>query len=306
MPTLTVSPHPSGIITKKTYTSIALITGIFFKEDVHFPFNIGSMYVVHDFYEGNYPFKKQVHEWVKDNKEWGRYPIVIEIKKEHTPKELHNTFESMRHLCNIIKLVKYNSVYMMHLISYQHENHRQTISNDEPGTSSRLGKNDYISERDLRTIKAVLKKLGRAFNDPNKNQRLLRAIYFWNSSASSGTFERKAIEIFIALESLFILTTDRKFTKPLLERSSWFLGRNNTILRTRYNTEIRDAYHKRGLLVHGGKFVEAKDLPSIQDIHKIVRRIILQIINRKSLFSTFLKKEADLKLYFDALISRRI
>lgn len=305
MPTLTVSPHPSGIVSKSTYTPLALIKGVFFEKSVKFPFPLGQSLVIHDFYTGNYPYKDQVQEWVKKRQEWGIYPIVVEIKREHTLQESHNIFESMRYVCRVIRLVKYNGIYMTHLLSYQHERHMQSISNDEPGASSYLGGNDYISECDLKKINAVLKKFRRIFSDPNNNQRLLRAMYFWNSSACSGTFERKAIEVFIALESLFILTTDGRFTEPLLTRSSWFLGKSNASIRTRYRTKIWEAYHKRGLLVHGGKFVEAKELPSIQNIHKIVRRIILQIINKKSFLSAFIKQESDLQIYFNTLTSGR-
>ena len=132
-----------------------------------------------------------------------------------------------------------------------------------------------------------------------KNLRILRSCS--DSSSCSGTFERKVVELFISLESLFT-TSHEEVTYKLSSRMAWLSRPSNLIMRTKLFNEIKKGYNIRSNIVHGKAFIESKDPPLIQEIHSRTRDIILKIVFDKKLLTIFTSIDEHLNSYFNNIV----
>lgn len=279
--------------------SFGLVDNIWLDKTVKFPFNFAGSYIIHDFFKGKYPHKTKLHEWVKNQSEWGRYPVLVEIKEEYERKNHHSKYQSLKNMVSLVRLVQYNRVFLRHVVSFENKRITMSTSNDDFRPSSFLGKKEQLTKKDLnRTEKYI--KLFRTIIEKKLNLRLPRAVLFWDSSSCSGNFERKSVEAFISLEALF--TTDiSEITYKLANRASWFLEKSDSKKRRELFDMFRKGYGIRSKIVHGRGFTKTKDISVIEDIHGLTRQIVLEILDNKKLFGLFTKNntEALNNYYYD-------
>lgn len=281
--------------------SFALIDNIWFEQKVKFPLKIGDKYTLRKLYEGRFAYRKALKEWeLSHNNSTGRYPYIIEVKEELERKDYQLIFSSVHNLVSLLRLIKYNRIYFAHIVCFENNRVTQSGSRDDPRPSSFFGKDEEISKKDIRQLKKILENVRDIIN--GKNERILRAFYFWDSASCSGTFERKTIELFIALESLFT-TGHEEVIYRLASRMAWFYENKDSEKRIGVYQKIKKGYSIRSDIVHGRSFVESKDLPLIQEIHGFMREILLRIFVDKKLLSIF--SEHDIESYFNNLLMGR-
>lgn len=278
--------------------SYGLVDNWWHTDDVKFPIKVGG-YIIHDFYNGNFSFKKEIQAWTKANNQWGRYPVVIEFPLKYERKIHQNVYYSLRALISLIRLLKYNRVFLAEVLSFENKQITFTTGNDSPRASSFLGRNEELTPQDFITLNDVGSKF-KVLVKKKGNERLLRSVIFWDLSSCSGNFERKAVETFTCLETLF--TTDStEITYKLANRIAWFMGKNLKSRKDIFN-KVRAGYRIRSKVVHGEKFVETSDLPAIQDVHKLARSVILKIFGDSLLFEKFELKNKDFEEYLSSLV----
>lgn len=200
----------------------------------------------------------------------------------------------------MLRLIRYNRIYLAYIVCFENKRVTQSGSRDYPRPSSFLGTDEEISKRDIRQLKKILENVRHIIK--GKNERVLQAFHFWDSASCSGTFERKAVELFIALESLFT-TRHEEVTFRLVSRMAWFYENKDSDKRMEVYKKIRKGYSIRSNIVHGKSFVEAKNLPAIQELHAFTREILLRIFTDKKILSIFSKE--DLDPYYNNLVMGR-
>ncbi len=278
--------------------SFGLIDNIWFDSKVKFPLRIGEKYIFRKLYEGRFEYKNLLRDWeLSSNHSTGRYPYVIEVKVEHERKDYHAIFSSIRNLISLLRLIRYNRIYFAYIVCFESEKVTQSGSWDNPRPSSFIGRDEEISKKDIRTLEKIIENIKQTVT--GKNERVIRAFHFWDSSSCSGTFERKAVELFISLESLFT-TGNEEVTFRLASRMAWFLENKDVDRRLELYKKIKKGYSIRSNIVHGKTFVENKDLPIIQELHILTRDILFRIFTDKNLLSTF--SGDDIDTYFNELV----
>jgi len=276
----------------------ALIDNIWFDPTVKFPLKIGEKYVFRKLYYGRFEYRKALKEWeLSNNNSTGRYPYVIEVKEEHERKDYQLISSSVHNLISLLRLIKYNRIYLAYIVCFENNRVTQSGSRDDPRPSSSLGNDEEISRKAIRELKSIVENIRQIIS--GKNERVLRAFHFWDSASCSGNFERKVVELFIALESLFT-TGHEEVTFRLAARMAWFYADKDPDKRMELYQKIKKGYSIRSNIVHGRSFVETKDLPAIQELHGITREILLRIFTDKKLLSIF--SEEDLEPYFNNLV----
>ena len=278
--------------------SFGLIDNIWFDSRVKFPLNIVEKYKIRKLYEGRFVYRKALKDWeMSQNNSTGRYPYIIEVKDEHERKDYQIISSSLRNLVSLLRLIKYNRVYFARVVCFENKRITQSGSPDDPRPSSFLGKGEEISPKDLKKLKQIIENINKVAQ--MNNERVLRAFHFWDSASCSGTFERKVVELFVALESLFT-TGHEEVTFRLATRMAWFLENKDANKRMASYQKIKKGYSIRSKIVHGKDFVEAKDLPVIQELHALTREILLKILMDKELLLVFSGKNLD--DYFNELV----
>lgn len=278
--------------------SFGLVDNIWFNSKVKIPLKIGEKYKLRKLYEGRFEYRRILKGWeLSNNNSAGRYPYIIEVINEHERKDYHQIFSSVRSIVSLLRLIKYNRIYFAYIICFENKRVTQSGSWDEPRPSSFLGKYEEISRKDITELIKIIENIKQFVT--GKNERVLRAFHFWDSSSCSGTFERKAVELFISLESLFT-TGSEEVTFRLASRMAWFLENKDPNRRTELYKKIKKGYSIRSNIVHGKTFVETKELPIIQELHSLTREVLLRILISKKLLSIF--SEKDIESYFNELV----
>ncbi len=278
--------------------SFSLIDNIWFDSKVRFPLKVGDKYIFRKLYEGRFEYRKLLREWeLSQNNSTGRYPYIVEVKNEHERKDYHSVFSSVKNIVALFRLIKYNRIYFAYIVCFENKRVTQSGSWDDPRPSSFLGKDEEISKKDIQTLEKIIENIKQTVT--GKNERVIRAFHFWDSSSCSGTFERKAVELFISLESLFT-TGSEEVTFRLASRMAWFLENKNADRRLELYKKIKRGYSIRSNIVHGKTFVENKDLPIIQELHFLTREILFKILRNRKLLSIF--SEDDIEAYFNNLV----
>lgn len=278
--------------------SFGLIDNIWFDSQVKFPLRIGAKYLFRKLYEGRFGYQKLLNEWeLSNNHSTGRYPYVIEVKVEHERKDYHEIFSSFTNIISLLRLIRYNRIYFAYIICFENKRVIQSGSWDSPRPSSFFGKDEEISKKDIRILKKIIGNIKQTVT--GKNERVIRAFHFWDSSSCSGSFERKVVDLFISLESLFT-TGSEEVTFRLASRMAWFLENKNADRRLELYKKIKKGYSIRSNIVHGKTFVENKDLPIVQELHALTKDILLRILTDKNLLSTF--SQDDIDTYFNKLV----
>lgn len=285
--------------------SFGLVDNIWFDRSAKFPIHFSNKYTIHDLYNGNFTFKQQLKKWeLAHNNSTGRYPYVIEVRDEYERKIHNSVYYALKNLISLVRLVKYNRVYLAHVVCFENNSVTMSTSTDDPRPSTFLGKDEEITKEDLKKVGQIVNIL-RSTLSKKKNLRILRALNFLDSSACSGTFERKVVELFIALESLFTTSHD-EVTYKLSSRMAWLSCPMDFAMRTKLFKDIKKGYSIRSNIVHGKAFVESKDLPLIQEIHSGTRDILLKIIFDTSLLAIFTSDDEQLNSYFNDLVMGKI
>lgn len=285
--------------------SFGLLDNIWFDKSVKFPKPFTDKYIIHDLYNGSLTFKQQLKKWeLSHNNSTGRYPYVIEVKNEYERKNHNSVYYSLKNLILLLRLIKYNRIYLAHIVSFENNSITMSTSTDDPRPSSFLGKDEEITKEDLRNGEQIVNIL-RSIISKKNNLRILRALSFLDSGSCSGTFERKVVELFIALESLFT-TSHEEVTYKLSSRMAWLSYPVDLAMRTKLFKDIKKGYNIRSNIVHGKAFVESKDLPLVQEIHSGTRDILLRIILDTNLLTIFTSDDEQLNSYFNDLVMGKI
>ena len=278
--------------------SFGLIDNIWLDPQIKFPFRIGEQYIFRKLYEGRFEYQKLLKEWeLSNNHSTGRYPYIIEVKTEHERKYYNAIFSSVRTITSLLRLIRYNRIYFAYIVCFENKRVIQSGSWDDPRPSSFFGKDEEISRRDIRILGKIIANIKQTMT--GVNERVVRAFHFWDSSSCSGTFERKAVELFISLESLFT-TGSEEVTFRLASRMAWFLENKDADKRLALYKKIKKGYSIRSNIVHGKTFVENKDLPMVQELHALTRDVLLRIFTDKKLLSVF--SQDDIEPYFNELV----
>ncbi len=272
--------------------SIGLIDNIWLDDKIKLPIELAERYLVHDFYSGKYPNKLELQEWVKSQSEWGRYPVVFEFKDEYERKDHNAKYQTLKNVISLIRLVSYNRIFLQHVVSFENSHVTMSTSNDDFRPSSFLGKSEEITKESIdeaeRIINLFKKIIGR-----KQNLRLPRAVLYWDSSSCSGSFERKAVELFTALEALF--TTDSsEISYKLANRASWFIERSDAEKRRKVFDEIRKGYDLRSKIVHGDDYSKKFDIELVKKLHSLTRDVVLKILQDNSLVKKLVNRDKEL------------
>jgi hypothetical protein len=272
--------------------SIGLVDNIKLNGKIKLPVELAGRYLVHDFYNGKYPHKLKLQEWVKSQNGWGRYPIIFEFKDEYERKDHNAKYQTLKNIISLVRLVNYNSIFLQHVVSF--ENSRVTIStsNDDFRPSSFLGKNEEITKESIEEAERIV-NLFKKIIDEKQSLRLPRAVLYWDYSSCSGSFERKAVELFTALEALF--TTDSsEISYKLANRASWFIERSDPEMRRQVFDEIRKGYDLRSKIVHGDDYSKKFDIELVKKLHSLTRDIILKMLQNDSLVKKLRNRDKEL------------
>ncbi len=277
--------------------SFALIDNIWFAPEVKFPLKIGEKYILRKLYDGKFKYQKLLKEWeLSNNHATGRYPYVIEVRREYERKDYHAIFFSIRNLITLLRLIKYNRVYFAYIVCFENKRLIQSGSSDDPRPSSAVGQNEELSRRDIKTVEKIVENIKQVID---KNERAVRALHFWDTSSCSGSFERKVVELFTSLESLFT-TGKEEVTFRLATIMAWFLENKDANKRLELYKKIKSGYKIRSKIVHGQALVENQDLPIVQELHSYTRDILLKILEDKKLLSIF--SQNDIEVYFSEIV----
>lgn len=278
--------------------SFGLIDNAWFDPKVKFPLKIGDKYLFRKLYEGKFEYQELLKEWeLSQNNSTGRYTYIFEVKDEHERKDYQLIFASIRNITALLRLIKYNRIYFAYIVCLENRRVTQSGSWDDPRPSSFLGKDEEILRKDIKILGKIIENIKQIVT--GKNERVIRAFHFWDSSSCSGTFERKAVELFISLESLFT-TGNEEVTFRLASRMAWFLENDDSDRRIELYKKIKKGYSIRSNIVHGKTFVESKDLPLVQELHGLTRDILFRILTDKNLLSIFSKD--DIETHFNNLV----
>ncbi len=278
--------------------SFAFLDTTWFIDGIKFPMNFMGKYIIRKFYESEFKYKDQLKEWeLSTYHSTGSHDYIIEVIDEFERHNYQKILYSLKNIISLIRLTKYNRTYFSKIVCF--ENGRVTMSGslDEPRPSS-FSSDEKLSESDIKTVKKIVENV-KALQSPN--ERVFRALHFWDSSNCSGSFEQKAVDLFIALESLFTVESEET-TYRLSNRMSWFSEQADSKKRLGLFKQIKIGYGIRSRVVHGKKFVESEELVLIQKLHSLTRDILLRILLDAKLLRTFSANDQDLILSFNKLV----
>ncbi len=272
--------------------SIGLVDNIWLDGKIKLPIELAGRYLVHDFYNGKYPHKLELQEWVKSQSEWGRYPIIFEFKDEYERKDHNAKYQTLKKIISLVRLVNYNRIFLQHVVSFENSRVTMSTSNDDFRPSSFLGKNEEITKESIEEAERIVNLFKRII-DKKQNLRLPRVVLYWDSSSCSGSFERKAVELFTALEALF--TTDSsEISYKLANRASWFIERSDAEKRRQVFDEIRKGYDLRSKIVHGDDYSKKFDIELVKKLHSLTRDVILKMLQNDSLLKKLVNRDKEL------------
>lgn len=282
--------------------SIGLVDNVWLDKKIKLPIELAGRYIIHDFYDGEFPHKSELHEWVKGQSEWGRYPILFEFKDEYERKDHHAKYQTLKNVVSLIRLVIYNRIFLQHIVSFENGRVTTSTSNDDFRPSSFLGKSEEITRESIVEAERIV-NLFKKIIDEKQNLRLPRAVLYWDSSSCSGSFERKVVELFTALEALFA-TDISEISYKLANRASWFIERSNAEKRRQVFDEIRKGYDLRSKIVHGDDYSKKFDVELVKRLHSLTRNVILKMLQNKELVKKLVHKDKELiNNFYNDLIS---
>ncbi len=278
----------------------AVLDNTWFDKNVIFPFKFMDFCIFRKLYEEEFEYKNELRKWELDAyHSTGSHDYIIEFIKEYNASNYNKILQSTSGLISAFRLVKYNRMYFSKMVCFENKKVSVYGSLDEPRPTSFLGKNEEINIEDIKKIEKIFKNMQ---SISSMNQRALNALHFWDASSCSETLEKKVIELFISLESLFT-TGNNEVTYKLSNRMAWFLEKDDSSKRLQLFNKIKTAYDIRSGVVHGKKFVKAEELLLVNEIHSLVRDILLKIFLDKEILIMFSdNSEKRLTLYFNRLV----
>ncbi len=281
--------------------SFIIIENANFDVSLQLPYKFLESYIIHDYIKGNYLFKEQIQEWVKKNCNHIGRLIIVEVEQRIDQSQMFTIWSTVRFFATILRLVKYNSLFLRYMLNIENGRVGGTLSDEELKPAPPLKEDSFICTEDLKKAESIILVCNKMFFEKKKNQRIYTALHFWDSSISSGTFERRTIELFTALEGIF--TTDNsEVTYKLSNRISWFLYPNDAEKRISVFKNVKDGYKLRSKVVHGLKFVDLPDLDLINNIHSWAKDVIIKILSDQKLINIFTSSNNKLDEYFNYLV----
>lgn len=278
----------------------ALIRGGIFDKNVQFPIQISKNYILHDLINETFKYKMELKEWeINIARGTGLHSNIIEFKNEIEGKDFQWISGNVETIIAVIRLLKYIGIHYEKNVCFTNKKISSYGSPDIPFPSSSSRKDETISNEDIANIKKMLINYASLFIK-RRNQRIARSIAFWDNSTCSGTYERKVVELFISLETLFT-TSSEEISNKLANRMAWHLFPTDFDKRINLFKEVKKGYSIRSNLVHGKSFVEAKDLPIIQSIHDTTRKILKDIVLNKDLMDIFGQDNDKIEIYLNEL-----
>lgn len=279
--------------------SFAFLDTLWFEKNIKFPYKLMDKYIIREFYNSEFSLKDKLRNWeLSTYHSTGSHNYVVEVIREHDRKSYHDVLYALDFFISLLRLVKYNRIYFSKIVCFENGAVTQSGSLDHPRPSSFSGKEE-MAKSDLEKVKEIVNNVKRG---TIKNERVLRAFHFWDSSSCSGSFEQKVVELFIALESLFTVESEET-TYRLSNRMSWFSEQTNSDKRLELFKQMKNGYGIRSKVVHGKKFVESKELPLIQNLHSLTRDVLLRVLLDVNLLRSFSTSDKDLILLFNKLVS---
>lgn len=295
MPTSSFTPVSTG----NTVKFYGIVDNISLGSSLKLPTSFANKFILHRF-SGDYPHKDIIHEWVKSERFSARSSLMLEFRKSHARNENERVMGLFIGFVYVLRFVKYNRAFLSHVVIVDKKKVSSWTTNIDIRPTipwGPIGKAEKIAESSLRKARKLYKLLGRV--SKQKNKRVYRAFYFWSQSSGAYRFEGKILYLFAALEALFSVGERGEITYKLANRMAWFVEKSNRARRFKLFETIINGYKIRSRVIHGGGFVESNDMPVIQEIHSLTRKIILSILQNKKLFEIYsLKKEDGLRLYF--------
>jgi hypothetical protein len=273
---------------------------IWLDENIKMPCKFLKSYTIYQFNGETFNYKDEILEWLKSEKISRSDIIVIEINTEYDRKLLQSYWASMKMFSKIMRLVYQNKAYLLHIVSFLNGKITSIISNDDPRPKFLMNNYEKISLIKLELLEQYILKFNDVIASEIKSQRISIALRAWDACSCFADYENMAVELFIALESLFT-TDNNEVSYKLANRMAWFCYPESSKERFEMFTLVKKGYNIRSKVVHGQKFISNEDIELIKVVHNETRRILINILDNLELIEIFCRENSKLDDYFNRI-----
>jgi hypothetical protein len=240
-----------------------------------------------------YPLKSKMYKFIKKN--YGDmslshdHVIVVSTDSKRSQPEVYQDCKNrIDRLLAISKIVNFHGGHIFCLLFYDGNDFQNSWRYDlvEGFDSVRLGAGGPLDLSDFHKTKKIIEKLGRlTFKEENR----ITNFYQYLLLGFKGEHKHRFIWLFIALESLFKLSTEKyEFSKTVCSRTALFLYPSSRKLARELSLELYAAYNIRATIVHGKiyNYLLSSHLDILEEtVWSVGNKILMERVSTLKLFA---------------------
>jgi|SRR3989344_1109759 len=268
------------------------------------PCNFKKQFIIYS-YEDNYPRKKEVESFLRDNYSTLGYSHIL-ITRTRNPYTLAGDFvipsrTNFQRFLSFLRVISPNNSFLKFEAFHagrEFQSSTRYDSEDIPHFLS-ITKDKEVPETDLKLISEIMNSIARL--KPQQEHRI-NNFYSYLEQSIRGPIVHRIIWLFIALESLFHLERERdNFTEKFCKRVAFTLEPSNKVEGVKFYNALYRAGKLRGALVHGAlvdyKNIQRELIKLEPNLWRIGRLLILD----RKLLKLFSSLDSNLEKYFKRL-----
>ncbi len=267
------------------------------------PFKFRDQFIVYSQID-KYPRKKEVESFLRGNYSSIPYSNVM-VCKTKKPYKLAGDFvipsrNNMVRFLNLLRVIKPNNSFLkfeaFHTgTQFQHSTLHES---DEIPHFLSIKKDAEIVASDIQLLDKCISCIKRLKFD---QQHRVNNFYGYLDYCVKGDINHRIIWMFIALESLFHLWHERRYTEDLCKRAAFFIEPSDQKNREKVYDVLFQSADLRGRMVHGGQVDNKKIKDKLVELEPIIWGIGNSLLTNKKHLKLFSSLDNKLERYFDKI-----